>query len=473
VARVLLVQPPLTFAELFAKGTDEASTISPPLGLAYIAAYLRERGHACVIIDGIAEQVSVDAIAERAAEFDVVGITVLSTFALRALEIISAIRTRRPRPSIVVGGAHATALPEAMVERGADYVVVGEGEETMFELVESLCSRNRPVDRVRGLVFRRDGETVHTPPRPFIEPLDRVPMPARNLLPMNRYRDTILRAPERPSHSMMTSRGCRGACTFCHKKTFGTKVRYFTPERIVEEILLLQSQYGARHVSIYDDNFLTDHDFVLAVCEGLRQRAAAVSLSVAGRVDVVNEDVLRALKNARCIKIEYGIESGCQRILDYTSKHITKDGIRRTIRLTKEVGIPSRGFFILGFPTETAAEMEETIRFALELDMDLASFTLLTPFPGTVDYRRALHSGTFRDPEYFHHEIVPDFAFPDNPLYVPEGMTAQELLAVHRQAYRRYYLRPRMVMRRLLSLRSAQGLRAMAGGALSLVRKRA
>lgn len=141
--------------------------------------------------------------------------------------------------------------------------------------------------------------------------------------------------------------------------------------------------------------------------------------------------------------------------------------------MAKETGIRTRGFFMLGFPTETPEEMEETIRFALELDMDLVSFTLLTPLPGTAEYRRCLDSGTFRDPEYFHHEIVSDFAFPDNPLYVPEGMTAQKLLALHRRAYRRYYLRPRMVMRRLLSLRSAQGLRAMAGGALSLVRKRA
>jgi radical SAM superfamily enzyme YgiQ (UPF0313 family) len=268
---------------------------------------------------------------------------------------------------------------------------------------------------------------------------------------------------------MMSSRGCPGTCTFCHKQTFGTKVRYFSPDRIVEEFCLLHEQYHAQHVSIYDDNFVTNHEIVFAVCDALRRRNVTGTWSLEARIDAVDEKVLRAMKAAGCTQIEYGIESGSQRVLDFINKRIAKDEIRKTVQLTKQIGVTTRGYFILGFPTETRAEMEETIRFALELDMDLVSFTLFTPLPGTVDYRRALESGRFRDPEFYLHEILGDFAFPENPLYVPAGFTERDLLAVHRSAYRRYYLRPRMLLRRLRALRSGTELIAMAKGALSLV----
>lgn len=469
MARVLLVRPPVASHELFAPGTEDSSTLCPPLGLAYIAACLRERGHECAIIDGLVEPVSLEAVAHRAARFDVVGVSVLSVYALRAIELIRVLKEHDPGCCIAVGGPHVSALPESLLERGADYAVVGEGEVTMCELVESVCGDGQSIDNIPGLVFRRGDQYVRTGKRPLIDPLDQIPMPARDLLPMARYCDSIVRSRGRASHALMTSRGCPQTCTFCNKRTFGTKVRHFSVERVVEEFLVLRDRYKARHVAVYDDNFLTDYDFACEVCEELRRRHFDASWSVVARADAVNEKVLRVLKRAGCTMIEYGIESGCQRILDHINKQITKDDIRGTALLTRRAGLGSRGFFMLGFPTETAEEMEETIRFAIELDMDLVSFTLLTPLPGTIEYRRALESGSFRDPEYYHHEIVPDFAFPENPLYVPEGMTAEELLAIHRGAYKRYYFRPRMIARRLLSLRSVKELRAMAKGAVSLL----
>ncbi len=269
---------------------------------------------------------------------------------------------------------------------------------------------------------------------------------------------------------MLTSRGCPGVCTFCSKKTFGIKTRYFSVARIVEEFFILRNKYGAKDVAVWDDNFVTNHEMVLAVCEQLKKRNFNIPWSVESRIDVVNRKVLYALKEAGCTFIAYGIESGSQRVLDHINKQITKEEIVEAIHMTKEVGIQIRGYFMLGLPTETKEEMEDTIRFAIELDTELVSFTIFVPLPGTAEYRRALKSGTFVDPQYYLHKVVPEFNFLDYPIYVPEGMTARELLSIHRSAYNRYYFRPRFLLRKLLSIRSPDELASLLYGGLTLIK---
>jgi anaerobic magnesium-protoporphyrin IX monomethyl ester cyclase len=401
--------------------------------------------------------------------YDIIGITVVSTYAVRAIELIQALKRSGISEPVVVGGPHVTVMPESLLERGADFAVIGEGELTMRELVECLAG-NKNIEQVPGLVFYKNGRFVYTPPRPHIDPLDRIPLPARDLLPMHMYRSSIARSTRQPSHSMLTSRGCPGVCTFCSKKTFGIKTRYFSVARIVEEFFILRNKYGAKDVAVWDDNFVTNHEIVLAVCEQLKKRNFNIPWSVESRIDVVNRKVLYALKEAGCTFIAYGIESGSQRVLEHINKQITKEEIVEAIHMTKEVGIQIRGYFMLGLPTETKEEMEDTIRFAIELDTELVSFTIFVPLPGTAEYRRALKSGTFVDPQYYLHKIVPEFNFLDYPIYVPEGMTAGELLSIHRSAYNRYYFRPRFLLRKLLSIRSPDELANLLYGGLTLIK---
>ena len=470
MARVLLIQPPLWPEELFARGSRSSATLNPPLGLAYVAAYLRKCGHEVRIADGIAQPRPLDVFTKMADQYDVIGITSISSYALRVIELIRALKANDACPPVVVGGAHATVLPESLLERGADYAVVGEGEETMAELVESLGGGGKPLREVPGLVFRENGRYVRTGRREHIDPLDRVPLPARDLLPMRLYSTSVARSSRRPSHSMLASRGCPGICSFCDRRIFGSRIRTFSPDRIVEEFFLLRDKYGARDVSLWDDNFVTCRDVALATCEGLRRRGLDLTWSVEARIDAVDREVLEALKNAGCTFIAYGIESGSQRMLDHIKKRITKDGVREVIRMTKEVGLAIRGYYMFGFPTETLEDMEETLEFALELDVDVATFTLFLPLPGTLEYNRATETGDFPDPEYYLHRILPEFNFPDAPFYVPEGMSAEELLTFHRKAYGRYYLRPRMLFRKLLSIRSPEQAVMMAKGGLTLLR---
>lgn len=469
MAKVFLIQPPLTVNELFARGSKTSASIIPPLGIAYIAAYLCKYGHECRILDGVAEPFPFQKICELVRGYDVIGITVVSTYAVRAVELIQALKRYGISQPLVVGGPHVTAMPESLLERGADFAVIGEGEITMRELIECLTG-GTDIKKVPGLVFYENGRLVYTSPRKHIEPLDQIPLPARHLLPMHMYRSSIARSTRQPSHSMLVSRGCPGVCTFCSKKTFGTMTRYFSVDRIVEEFFILRNKYGARDVAVWDDNFIANSDTVMAVCEQLKKRSFDLPWSVEARIDGVNRHTLSALKEAGCNFIAYGIESGSQRVLYYIRKGITKEEIVETICLTKEAGIPIRGYFMLGLPTETREEMEETVRFAIELDIELATFTLFVPLPGTAEYRRALKSGTFTDPEYFLHKIIPEFNFLDNPIYVPEGMTAGELLSIHRRAYNRYYLRPGMLIRKLISIRSAEELHNLLNGGLTLVK---
>ncbi len=447
-AAVLLIQPPLKPEELYTRGSRATASLLPPLGLSYVAAYLKSRGHRVRILDGIVDPLPLEEICSIAGDYDVVGITVISSYVVRVVELIESLKQAGVSAPVVVGGPHATGAPETLLKSGADYAVIGEGEETMHELVECVTRRQSPAG-VKGLKFYdRQNHLVSTGRRRLVEPLDEIPMPARELLPMHRYHTSIARASAVPAHSMMGSRGCPGRCTFCSRMTFGNRVRWFSTERVIEEFFLLRDRYGAKEVAVWDDDFVADPDAAVRVCERLIQKGFDLPWSASACIETINRELLGLMKRAGCNYIAYGVESGSQRMLDRLKKNITKDQIRGVIRMTKEMGVPIRAYFILGFPDETPGEMDATIEFARELDVDLASFTMFIPLPGTREYQRAQQSGTF-DPEYFFKMMIPEINFPDRPVYVPAGMTAAQLMKIHQHAYNRVYLRPRVVLRKL------------------------
>ena len=469
MSRILLIVPPLSKSELYARGSESSASKLPNLGVAFVAAFLIEHGHHVSIIDGIVVDISTNDVVKMAEGYDIVGVTAVSTYVVRSLEVVRQLKKTYPDKPLLVGGPHVTILPETLLRGGADYAVIGEGELTTLELVQHLKAGGGPPAKIPGVGYL-DGDSYRfTGPRAKIDPLDKVPPPARDLLPMHLYDCSASRSNRHPSHSLFTSRGCPGVCSFCSKKTFGSKVRYFSVRRIVEEFFILRDKYAAQDIAIWDDNFASNEEIVQSVCEELIKRNFDLTWSIEARVDCVSRQTLEMLKSAGCNYIAYGFESGTQRILDYINKRTTLDTIRETVRMTKEVGIPIRGYFMLGFPTETAEEMQNTINFAKELDVEVASFTLFTPLPGTVEYRRAQESGQF-DPEYFLHSIIPEFNFPDKPVYVPAGMTAQELLRIHKGAYSSYYFRPKMLLRHLSKIQSMQDVASLMKGGLTLIK---
>lgn len=468
MANILLIAPPIYKSEYSSRGSGQTASILPPMGLAYIAALLRKNRHYCEILDGLAKPCHLDEIAKKCHSFDVIGITSGSTYAFRVNQLLNKLKQDKVKATIVIGGPHATILPQSCLENGADYVVLGEGELPMLELVNAL-ENNGDITRVGSLSYIRENKLIKNPRMPLIEDLDEIPIPAYDLLPMKCYRTSEARTIKQPSYSLLTSRGCTGKCTFCNKSVSGSKVRYFSADRITEEFFLLRDRYGAEDVAILDDNFLTDHNLVNNVCDRLIKNRFDKTWSVEARVDHVNKNILKHLKEAGCDFIAYGIESGSQRMLDIMKKGVTLEQVKNAVKVTKEVGINIRGYFMIGLPYETLEDMEKTIRFAIELDIEVASFTLFVPLPGTLDYKRAKKTGTFPDPEYFLHSIYPEFNFPDSVLYIPEGMTAEELFNKHKSAYNRYYFRPKFLLKSLMSVRSIADLKRYTRGGTNLL----
>jgi len=469
MGKILLIQPPIYREEYCARGSSHTISVLPPLGLSYIASYLIQHGHECEIIDGMAIPWKIEDIVEKTFSFDIAGITSVSTLASRANQLIKSIKERNNKIPIIFGGPHATVLPEVCLEKGADYVVSGEGEITMLELVNTL-EAGKDINEVKGIAFLRDGKLIKTPGRDLIENLDTLPLPARDLLPMNLYRSSQARSKRQPSHSLLTSRGCPGTCSFCNKRVFGTGVRYFGPDRILEEFFLLRDKYGAQDIAIWDDNFVTNHNIVHTLCDELIKKKFDKTWSVEARIDHVDRELLKHLKAAGCDFIAYGIESGSQAVLDRMNKKINLEQIRDAIKTTKETAISIRGYFMMGMPFETLEDMEKTIKFAIELNIDVASFTLFIPLPGTLEYRRAKETGIFVDPEYYLHNVYPEFNFPDAPLYIPEGISEKELLRKHKSAYDRYYFRPEFLLKTILSIRSTEDIMRYTKGMLNLLR---
>lgn len=468
MARILLIAPSIYKEEYSARGSEQTASILPPMGLAYIAALLRNYGHYCEILDGLAEPCSLDEIVKKSRSFDIIGITSISTYALRVNQLLNKLKQPNVKTPIVVGGPHATILPQSCLENGADYVVLGEGELPMLELVNAL-ENNGDITQVGSISYIRENKLIKNPRIPLIANLDEIPIPAYDLLPMKCYRTSEARTKRQPSYSLLASRGCPGVCSFCNKSVSGTKVRYFSADRITEEFFLLRDKYGAENIAIWDDNFLTNHSLVNNVCDRLIKNKFNKTWSLEARVDYVNKDILKHLKEAGCDFIAYGIESGSQRMLDSMKKGITLEQITRAVKMTKEVGINIRGYFMMGLPYETLEDIEKTIQFAIELDIEVASFTLFVPLPGTLDYKRAKKTGTFPDPEYFLHSIYPEFNFPDSLVYIPEGITAKELFDKHRSAYNRYYFRPKFLLKSLLSVRSIADLKRYIKGGTNLL----
>jgi len=469
MADILLINPPLTQEELFARGSEATATINPPLGLAYIAAALEADGHHVEILDGIAEYVPLDRVAARAKDFDFVGITVLSSFFKRYVELIGEIK-KVSKVTVIAGGAHTTVMPGSVLNAGANYAVVGEGERTTRELIAAL-DREKTADlsSVKGIAFLRDGNVVMTGKRELIHDLDEVPFPARHLLPMEKYKTSEARAHRNPSHALVVSRGCPGTCTFCSKALFGTTFRCHSPQRIFEEMRVLRDRYGAREIAFFDDGFTSDKNILIALCDMLIKNNFGLPWSCEARIDSIEEEMLKAMKRAGCEFIAYGIESGSDEILRSVNKKITTAIIRRAVSMTKSAGIAMRGYFMLGFVGETREQMRQTIDFACELELDIASFTLLVPLPGTVDYVRAKKENSYFDPEFYRNVLLTEFNFPDKPVYVPAGMTADELIEIHKEAYRRFYFRPLFLAKQILGIRDIQGaMRLLKGGATLL-----
>ncbi len=461
--RVVLVNPPLTTEERYGVHFQSGGK-TPPLGLACLAAVLQDHQVDVRIVDGAISHDYTTTVADILSDSpDVVGVTASTVSIHNAADVARMVKDADESIVTLIGGPHVTATPVETMKRFSsfDIGVLGEAEDTIVDLMDYLRGDRNPWS-VDGLVLRNGDRAVKTRQRARIGNLDALPFPAWELLPAlaEHYCPPVHTVKQLPAALLVTSRGCPSRCTFCDRSVFGHNMRAYSAEYVMAMIRDLYYNYGIREFQFRDDNFLAFRPRLVELCRLLKEENLGISWSLAGRVDMVNPEILGMLAEAGCWQIWYGVESGSQRVLDVINKQTTLATIRKAVQQTRKAGISPCGFFMLGMPTETAGDIEATIRFSRELPLDEAHFTFFTPMPGSEVYETVTEFGDL-DADWKRTNCW-------NPVFVPTGMTEQQLVKMWKRATLGFYLRPRIVWGYLRRIRSWRHVRIYLSGVLAL-----
>lgn len=393
----------------------------PPLGILYVASILEKEGVEVSVLEQAAKDLSVKAAVDwvKKEEPDILGFSTLSSSGRTAAIIAEEVKKENPNVAIVFGNYHATFNAERILKTypSVDLIVRGEGEHATIELVKCLKEEGN-FENVQGLTFRKKGQIVSTPDRPLIKDLDGLPFPNRDLLDVE-YHSTVAGANVAPKKftTVLSSRGCVYRCRFCGCRKFArTRWRPRSVKNVMEELCLLVSE-GYRQFLFVDDSFATNPKRVIKLCHEIRREKMDIEWICEMRVDHTSYGMLREIVKAGCIMVYYGIESANQRILDYFNKQATPAQAETAVTTARKAGVDVIiGSFIVGAPTETKAEIRNTLMFAQRLSLDVPQFNILGAFPGTDLWDEYLMKGILDADKYwetgacvseFHPDCVP------------------------------------------------------------------
>jgi anaerobic magnesium-protoporphyrin IX monomethyl ester cyclase len=366
----------------------------PPLSLSYLASVLKREGVELRILDFLVTQYHPKKLRRELEDYrpQLVGATCVTLNYPIARRMLSACKALDPRIFTVIGGPHVTfALEDTLLQSPwIDAIVIGEGERTLVELARAV-EEGKDIHQIAGIAFADRGTVIKTPPQAPIENLDELPLPARELLPMARYR--ALGTP----CTVITSRGCPYSCIFCSgHRMFGPRVRFRSPGLVVDEIERLQRDFGLAKINIVDDTFTLNHHHAQAACEEMLRRNLKIKWSVFARVDRISEDLAQLMNRAGCEWMLFGVESADEGILKTIKKGITPEDVRRGVKIASEAGINVFNSFILGLPGESHDTARKSLAFGDELYHKYGAkygFHMLSPLPGTEIYERAKDYG--------------------------------------------------------------------------------
>jgi len=431
-----------------------------------VAAVLEKNGYLVKILDLPASGFSENSLSTiiRQEKPDVVGVTAMTPTINSAVGIVEKVKECDSNITVVLGGAHATILPEETLKSipEIDVIVRGEGEQTTLELVKVLEKNPDSLNQVLGITCRERGSVRSNPLGPPVSDLDTLPFPAFHLLPIGKYRLHPPFGRQTPIMPIVTSRGCPYRCVFCSKAVFGKKYRSNSPIYIVNEILFLMENFGVKEVKFYDDVFTLDRKRIVALCMQLKERGVDIPWSCETRVNLVDSELLKVMKDTGCYMIDYGVESGNQRVLDSLKKDITLEQTIKAFELTRKAGIETVAYFMIGSPQETSETIQETVEFAKKLDPDFVQFSITTPYPATELYSLALEDG--RVPEKWDEYVYADLKSIDNPGFGTKTLSREELRAWNKKAYTSFYLRWRYVWKRVRKMTSLGDLKTNVSG---------
>lgn len=453
--RLVLINPGNDLKQMFGR---YAAAMQPvvPAGLAYLAACARQAGHRVWIFDQYKTTETPDALARRVAALqpDVVGFSVLTPAANVATRLSQLIRGHCPKVKLIWGNIHARVFAQEVLEAHiTDAVVHQEGEFTLVEYMAALQSGTEPT-AVLGLSYRAsDGTVFHNAPRPVVENLDALPYPAYDLLDLNRYVAPPMLSWMEPILPVQASRGCPFTCHYCTQENLPKGFRGRSLEAVVDEMEFHHKKFGVRFMGFLDANFPWNRSSALEFAELYMKRGMhkKVQWITETRVDLIDDETMGALARAGMRLIMFGFESGTQAMLDSYNKRVKLSASFNAMDAARKHNVAVLGLFMLGMPGETRESARATIDLAIELNPDFAKFNLAVPYPGSEffeTWRRDIRAkgGTI---DFTRFSSWLDKASAGELLFVPEGMTGAELIAIRDKGMRDFYLRPRFIARHL------------------------
>lgn len=464
--KVALINPPWRTSKLYGfKFLGHG--IFMPIGLAYIAGYLDSKGIDVLFIDAEAEKLSNLDVLDKVRKFgaDVIGLTCATSTFPYAFGL-SALLKQHLNVPIVFGGVHSTQSPRDVLKHNEiDFVVMGEGEITFYELIKEITGDGNFKD-IKGLAYT-DKNGIHiNRPREFIQNLDDLPMPLYKSVPIKKYKPYAYQPTQSlPFMTLFSSRGCPFNCIFCETKVMcGKKVRLHSPERVIEDILYLKSEFGVRNFQFFDDTLTVNKKRVEKICELIKENNLDISWNCLSRVDTVNSDLLKKMSASGCELIAFGVESGDDAILKNIRKGCTVEQAKAAFKAAKEANMVIRAFFMIGNPGETKQTVLKTIQFAKELDPDFVNFSITTPFPNSELWDLYEKAG------YIKHEGHLDFTMFHEPAINLPGLSSKELSDFAKKAHSDFYLRPEYILRRLKEIKNYRQFKAkfLAGAGILL-----
>ena len=424
-----------------AKSLNDRQGVLPPLGLAYIASSLEAVGHKVDLIDAIALCLSKEEVSERIEQFDpeLVGITAMTPTFHGALEAARIAKIHNKKT--LIGGVHMSIYAEETLSyEEVDFGIVGEGEETIVELCSAL-EEGRDYNSIQGLCYKLDDGLIKVSGPRIVMNLTKLPMPSYHLLPMEKYSSIIGMT---PVSTMMGARGCPYQCGFCYKTPSDKKYRTRSVENIVDEIEFLIENYKIKEVMFYDD--IMPRAYARDLSNEIIKRKVKIFWQTPQRVNLVNPELLKLMAKSGCHILRFGVEQGDPEMMQLVEKRITVDQVRKAFRDANAAGIKTFAYFIIGYTGETEQTMQATIDLAKDMNPTYVMFTKAVPLPRTPLMTQSVSAGLV-DSEYWRKYTLGVQQAP-MPNLVPNA----EKWVAH--AYRSFYLRPSVIMKRLLSIRN-------------------
>ena len=438
--KILLVHPLGYRADAAKRDISRIANIMPPLGLASIAAYLEQHGFAADIVDCYARPDSDRAIRDYLLEQRpaFIGLSCTTSSFLDGIRIATMARGLLPGVRTVFGGPHVSALKEGLFPGypAMDFAVIGEGEETMRQLLLKGC--DDPAS-VKGIIYRAGGEAVFTgyPEQALV--LDELPFPAYEKLAgfPSSYMLPIFNYPKTPNTSCISSRGCPYACSYCDRSVFRRSFRYNSAEYLYEHLRYLRERFGIRHINFYDDQFTFNRQRVEDFTALMTERPLGMTFNCAVRAEHIDRPLVDRMRNAGCWMMSLGIETGDAELLAQHRQNPDLAMRSEKIRMIKDAGIRTKGLLMIGLPGETEQSIRKSMDYVFSLPIDDFNLAKFTPFPGSPIYDNIRELGEF-DEDWEKMDCM-------NFLFVTKGMTRERLESLFQEFYRNHFKRHKVL----------------------------